>query len=573
MDYQDFVLQLDRAPGEQGLLTRVIRSPAGEAEAPFVNPVSPGELDRLWYVALEARQASRGDARHCTVESLSEDPWGAELSLEELGSRLFKALFRGSVRSCWARSLAEATQEPERGLRLKLQLNLADSSVASLAELPWEYLFSPEHGGFLGLQRQTPVLRHMRLPLPVGQPHAARPLRVLIVSSQPGSMPHLALAEEAEKIASTLGSLPGVETLSLKNPTIEILRETLLRQSFHVLHLMGHGGFDPETGQGVLYFAGNGGAAEAVSGALLAPHLSGLPSLRLVFINACETACTNARAPFAGVATALLRAGLPAVIAMQRPILDGSALEFSRTVYRRLTAGDPIDAAVTEGRLAIARGHGALLEWGTPVLFLRADDGRLFTSEPAPATATPETRTGLKRALSFMIVLACMLAVALGIWINGGDPDTDFTQHFETPDPRIVEEPTPRPETPKNEETPRHTLPSKPDPKPVEEDAVAVVPPHPAPPRKSSYELSGDTPVSIPELGAEVGARFFDRDGFSFARFYVAPQGEAMLEQPPIMGPGSIEFPSANGTYHLDVLSLDRKGKRATVRLRLVPGA
>src|SRR5947209_17118269 len=83
-----------------------------------------------------------------------------------------------------------------------------------------------------------------------------------------------------------------------------------------------------------------------------------------------------------------MRAGLTAVVAMQRPIRDGSALEFSRTVYRRLATGDPIDAAVTEGRLAIAREQGNLPEWGTPVLFLRSDDSRIFAPQSAVEIAT-----------------------------------------------------------------------------------------------------------------------------------------------------------------------------------------
>ena len=54
MHYQDFVLHLGRAPGG-GFVARVLRSPAGEAEAPFVNPVSPAELDGLWQAAHATR--------------------------------------------------------------------------------------------------------------------------------------------------------------------------------------------------------------------------------------------------------------------------------------------------------------------------------------------------------------------------------------------------------------------------------------------------------------------------------------------------------------------------------------
>jgi hypothetical protein len=589
MDYQDFVLQLDRAPQGQGFVTRVIRSLAGEAEAPFVNPVSAAEIESLWQAGLAARQVERAarvrDARPAGFSR--PDPLAAELSLEELGHRLFTALFRGPVRSCWMRSLTEATRSPEGGLRLKLQLNLEDPALVPLAELPWEYLFSLEHGGFLGLQRKTPILRHMRLPLPTGQAPVAKPLRVLLVSAQPRSMSQLSLAEEGETIAAALRALPGVEILPLQDPTIETLRETLLQRNFHVLHFMGHGGFDAASGQGVLYFTDRIGAPVPVSGSILASHLADLPSLRLVFLNACETARVNARAPFAGVAMALLRAGLPAVVAMQRPIRDGSALELSRTVYRRLAAGDPIDAAVTEGRLAIAREHGALLEWGTPVLFSRADDGTLFAREPAevPAPVFVEapivprsTRSQRSLYLATVVVIA-VLGFAVAQWRLG----LEAHQEPSPKDPSRTEQLSPL--TTDMTDAPNPVVPGKEDKKEQskeeqrvlkpqiderkEPEEPALVDPPSHRPKSGPPEVSEGSPASFPDLEAEVGADFFEEDGYSFARFWVTPQGQGTLQQPPVMGPGAIAFLTPKGgTYHLDVLSLNLAEKRATVRLR-----
>lgn len=594
MDHQDFVLQLDRAPEGQGFVTRVIRSLAGEAEAPFVNPVPPVELDDLWQTAFAARQADRTvDARDARpVGSRPNGPLVAELSLEELGDRLFTALFRGPVRSCWVRSLAEAAKTPDGVLRLKLQLNLVDPALTPLAELPWEYLYSLEHGGFLGLQRKTPILRHMRLPLPVGRAPVAMPLRLLLVSSQPKSLPRLNLEEEGARIAAALEVLPGVETFPLQDPTIETLRETLQQRDFHVLHFMGHGGFDAESGQGVLYFTDRLGAAVPVSGSLLASHLTDLRSLRLVFVNACETARANARAPFAGVAMALLRAGLPAVVAMQRPIRDGSALEFSRTVYRRLAGGDPIEAAVTEGRLAIARGHGALLEWGTPVLFSRAEDGKLFTREPPAALFNVPAEAFSKPLAASEPIRSRRLpylfgAVALAAGVGFGatqwpfspetkqEPVSTIASQPEEPSalttdevPEISQKSDPQRKG-KEENSPISTKPTIPIEQPKEPE---LKPPPPVESRfNSSYVVSEGSPASIPDLGAEVGAHFFQRDGYSLARFWVAPQGQGMLQNPPIMGPGSIEFPAEHGTYHLDVLSLSLPEGRAMVRLRFVP--
>lgn len=591
MDYQDFVLQLDRAAGGSGFVARVVVSPAGEAEAPFVDPVAPTELDGLWRTASAARRAYRArQVRDLARQDpgLEVDALAAELSLEDLGDRLFTALFCGPVRSCWAKSVAALAADPRRGLRLKLQLDLADRLVAPLAELPWEYLYSLEHGGFLGLDRRTPIIRHLRLPLAAGRLPPARPLRVLVVSSQPASMARLSLREEGEKVAAALAALPGVETLPLNDPSVETLREVLLARDYHVLHFMGHGDFDPASGQGVLWFAGPGGAPLPVSGPLLASHLTGLPSLRLVFVNACETARAAARAPFAGVATALLRAGLPAVVAMQRPIRDDSALELSRVVYRRLAEGDPIDAAVTEGRLAIARGRGALLEWGTPVLFSRAEDGLLFAAAstvappvkltapaaelkaPAAELSVPAPRRVahiLPRhyPLLLVAVLAGAIGVKYGLDALEGDgrsvQEPSFVTNFEPP-PLITSGMEDEP--PDEEPQP----PPKPQQKPQPDD-----PPSPRAPSASSYRVTQDAPAFIADLGVEVGATFFERSGRSLARFWIAPAGESRLEQPPILSPGPISFPSGGGTYHLEVLSFDAVGRSATVRARFAPNA
>ncbi len=583
MDYKDFSLQLDRAPGQSGFVTRVLRSSAGEAEAPFVNPVSPAELESLWQTAYNARQAEHA-FRDLSVRRQTP---ARDVSLEEIGDRLFQALFRGPVRSCWARSYSEATQNPEGGLRLKLQLNLGDPLVAGLAELPWEYLFSPEHGGFLGLQRKTPILRHMRLPMPGSRPLPSRPIRLLAILSQPAALSRLSLEEESSRIKSTLGALPGVDVIPLRNPSIETLREKLLEQDFQILHFMGHGGFDESSGQGVLFFTHPNGSPLPVSGSLLGTHLAGMDSLRLIFINACETARSKASAPFAGVATALLRAGLPAVIAMQRPIGDDSALEFSRVVYRRLAVGDPIDAAVTEGRLAIARDNGT--EWGTPVLFSRAEDGRIFAPErlvepsilqeaaaPAPVEASkPQSKGGRQ------LVLGLLLAAAVGIaalqWPTHReraalDPGAQATPGPPLATPTPAPEPTATPiQTPvqsdPNPEQSRHQVQDEPKPKPE--------PTPPPPVVRSSLVITAESPALFANPEAEVGAKFFEREGYKLARFWVAPQGLGMLEQPPVMGPGTIAFPvpGGGGIYYLDVMSLDKEAQRATVRLRFTEAA
>ena len=101
--------------------------------------------------------------------------------------------------------------------------------------------------------------------------------------------------------------------------------------------------------------------------------------VRLVLLSSCLTARASSTRAYRSVAGALLRRGLPAVVAMQYPILVTSARSFYRTVYGALAADRPLDVAVAEGQQALylRRGQvkedqaGSPLEWATPALFSR----------------------------------------------------------------------------------------------------------------------------------------------------------------------------------------------------------
>jgi hypothetical protein len=95
---------------------------------------------------------------------------------------------------------------------------------------------------------------------------------------------------------------------------------------------------------------------------------------------------------------------MPAVIAMQFEITDSVAIILARAFYESLARGAPVDTALAEARLAIFAADDGI-EWGAPVLYLRAHDGRLFdieslpnsVSQPAPnADVAPQT-TGQKK--------------------------------------------------------------------------------------------------------------------------------------------------------------------------------
>lgn len=418
IEYQDFVVQI--GPGREGeLAVRVLQSPAGQGGAPFQLPWMPEEWLRL-------RSGLSRASRHLGTD---EAPGEIALTPREIGTRLYRALFAGQVGDLFSRSLGLTGRN---GLRivLRFQLDEKDPRLALLHSLPWELLYEPGARDFLGLSRLTPIVRFLDVPRPAPPLPLPSPLRILVAPAAPDGHAPLHLDMERQEILDAWEVSPGVDVVIRDLIGSGALRNVLLKETFHVLHFMGHGEVDPVTGTGVLLFAGPNGARVAVDGETLATVLKDFGNLRLVFLNACESGRTPEGVeidPFAGVATALVLGGLPAVIGMQLPILDDAAILFSRTVYDRLAAGDPVDAAVTEGRQALHSFRPDTVEWAVPVLFTRVADGRIFDpaaqtaplpqkTEPAAPPPPPIHRRRFARPAALTAALGLIL---LGLWKIG----------------------------------------------------------------------------------------------------------------------------------------------------------
>jgi hypothetical protein len=384
VSYEDFVIQIGPDVGG-GYAVSVVKSPAGEGAGSMKIPFDSAEigqvLENLSGVVRGGQDVVNGTAdgsRH-----VSPLPTGAlRHTPREVGAALFRALFSEQVRSLFDQSLGKTRGDADGGLRIQIKLNPEHPDLARLYSLPWELLYRPETQDFLSLSRSSPIVRYLDVSRPTTPYPLPSPLRILVAMASPAGLEPLDFQRERLNIETAWGRQKSVEVVFLPHASPGAIREELLERPCHVLHFMGHGGFERRSGEGVLYLEGESGAPLSVSGHVLAAKLKDFRSLRLVFLNACETARAAGEAginPFAGVATALILGGIPGVLAMQFPISDEAAIAFSRTFYRRLAAGDPVDTATTEGRQAVHSDNAASIEWATPVLFLRTADGNLFT--------------------------------------------------------------------------------------------------------------------------------------------------------------------------------------------------
>src|SRR6266545_4353112 len=399
MRYESFTLRIE--PGPSSSYAVSVQSPQGEGRGTFRVP-GVGEPVRA---GAEPGPDRAGAFRHLVITSTTP-----EAPALDAGKELFRALFRGEVANLFHASLG-SLRGRHQGLRIDLAIDPKRPELAPLQKLPWELLCRPETEDFLCLSRRTPVVRSLEAHRE-RRPAIARPrrLRILAVAASPTDRPELDVARERTNLEEAWrGQEKNVEIVFLERGGLEAMRQTLLAAPFHILHFMGHGEFDPESSQGVLLFERDDGAGQPFGGRCLAQLLHDFETLRLVVLNACHTAeavGTHGPNPFAGVASALVMGGVPAVVAMSGPVSDLAAVAFSRVFYQRLAAGDSMEAAMTEGRLAIQRAEPEDGAWATPALFLRSPDGMLFAPRSTVWARRAALLAGLAVALTLVLISA-----------------------------------------------------------------------------------------------------------------------------------------------------------------------
>jgi hypothetical protein len=363
--YENFDLLVELLAGGT-YRSRVTASPMGAgASATFAMPFDATELENL----LLKLDPGRSQMRRAAADPRPR-------ASVELGGRLFDAVFGEEVLLAWTRS-QDATREAGAGLRLRLQL----TDAPEIAGLPWELLYDRRSNTFPAQSERTPVVRYLEVVQPPRPLAVEGPLRILVVLSSPTDLPELDVEAEWRRMHDLLG--PRVDSGAvhldrLPAPTTTELASWLRSHDTHVLHVIGHGDYDENQQEGVLYFCDQYGRSVPVPAGVLGPYLHDHDPLRLVFLNACQSGRLGAADPFSGMAGRLVQQDCTAVVAMQFPISDGAATAFTGEFYAALVDGMPVDQAVTSARKGLLAGYAS--EWATPVLYLNAPDGQVFQS-------------------------------------------------------------------------------------------------------------------------------------------------------------------------------------------------
>ncbi|MGH3696221.1 MAG: CHAT domain-containing protein [Pseudonocardiaceae bacterium] len=377
----DFELEIGSGNGHTYPV--VARAPGGEATTTMHLLLTSAQLDE--HLVMVRNKVLTSSAL------LRGAPTADERPVRELGQRLFEALVADDVRSLYVTSRQRAR---EQGSVLRLVLRVRPPE---LARLPWEFLFDPGQQDYLGLS--MPLVRYPEVLAPRQPLQVALPLRVLGMVARPGDQHVLDVEEEQRRLRTALADLEreGLVELSwVEGQTYTALEDTLDQGPWHVFHFVGHGGYNRDAEEGTLALADETGRTRWVGADDLSRLFAEHHTLRLVVLNACDTGRSGALDAFSSTAGALVRRWVPAVLAMQFEISDLAAVRFAQTFYESVAKRRPVDDSVMRARRALRLDNSHTLEWGTPVLYLRAPEGRIFggTDPPLPVPFPPACPIG-----------------------------------------------------------------------------------------------------------------------------------------------------------------------------------
>ena len=390
-----------------------ITSPVGQPQSQLLPIYTKLYQKEAVMLALEAAKFKpaewQGEGRAEFFQALKElhlandDGFTADLSAR-VGGDLFAAMFTSSglKEALHATINKSSPEEPAR-----IEFRFSEQAV-DLAAYPWELLYEPERN-FLFSNSKASLVRYITCNLPTPELLESKKLRLLLVSARPidpllqwlpGTEKAAIMSAQADSMR--IGSIQAdiLPMADSKKSTWDILSEWLINHKGesapHIFHFDGHGGFgklcqNQNCGklnraiatqcaycsqtlagneEGYLAFEKTDKGSDWISANKLANLLGGF-GVRLAFLSACKSGVMGGKSVFNGMAAALIKAGIPGVVAMQFSIDDYAAQVFTKIFYQSLSNGDPLVVAISQARAHLFNDQTA---WYRPVLYLRTDE-------------------------------------------------------------------------------------------------------------------------------------------------------------------------------------------------------
>jgi hypothetical protein len=300
----------------------------------------------------------------------------------------------------FARSMGKVLfcNDVERTVTNAAQPPLITKIIATTQELkaiPWEYAAPP------GLD--PPQLRNSVVRL-IPEFRAAPPaplarngeLRILLLSASPQTFDRIPWPDIRDGLMQVFDNVaPNLEVVAdndvpqapmylriINAATQTIVRRSIRDNNPHIVHFVGHG-----TDKGIALIDGPSNRPVMMDGNAFGAALQQADACRLVILSACDTANPQTMDPvnetIGTFAEQIVRNAVPAVIASQMVINDGTIATFCEGLYPELLASGSIDLAMAAGRCNVVAQLGtvtnAAIEWGIPVLYRRLGAATLFS--------------------------------------------------------------------------------------------------------------------------------------------------------------------------------------------------
>jgi hypothetical protein len=291
---------------------------------------------------------------------------------EAAGEMLRQWLFPPDI---WLHFIDAREEALRLGRNLRIRLNLEPPEIEML---PWEFCFDRSLG-FLALLKDVAIVRYVYVPFVADQTLGLEPFRVLVISAAPAQIGLVDIQKELDNLDRHLRPFVENRELELMNVvtgTLDEFQNSLERFRPHIVHFFGFGDYDLLNGKSRILFNAEGGTPDRVPSEMIANLLS-RTDVRLLVLNGLTAAERTDINPFMKIGSELVRAGLPAVIAMPYTMPYSSVGRFYESIYRGVLAGLPVDRMVKESRVNLFESADSI-SWGIPVLFTRAVDGVLW---------------------------------------------------------------------------------------------------------------------------------------------------------------------------------------------------
>jgi hypothetical protein len=333
-------LQLARL-SDDTLRTRLVDSPEGEITE--IQPFPVGLTEKL-----EAGGPTDDFFMHDTDE------------VAKIGRILFRSLGRVGRWLSGYRSFGGGQEQ------MRLYLHVDDPSLAAL---PWEIIHDDRH--FLCLGTDLSLIRVWGGLTPPLRLSPVDRLTILSVLAEPKNRPPTrfgpgpTFVEEALALSLEQGQ---IKLRSVAGGELERFRE-LLADGPHLIHYFGYQEMHNSTP--ALVFVDADHQAQVVDSAQLHDWLRALGDrLPRVVIIAGQDESGRGLSTSAGLARAILQAGVPVVVGFQGALDEKAFWIFTRTLYQALADQLDLDQALAHARVAInSQSSGRDGAWAVPVLY------------------------------------------------------------------------------------------------------------------------------------------------------------------------------------------------------------